>query len=80
MAAAIINIVVDFVLILLPLPTVWSLWLPLRQKCALSAVFMLGFLLADPLSHPLSPFIHYLKANYAASVLSASLASTSLTS
>jgi hypothetical protein len=42
--AAILNIFLDFVIILLPLPTVWGLRLPKKQKRALIAVFMLGFL------------------------------------
>jgi hypothetical protein len=44
MVAAIINITVDFVIIVLPLPTIWSLQLAKRQKWALSGVFMLGTL------------------------------------
>ncbi|KFZ01664.1 hypothetical protein V500_00660 [Pseudogymnoascus sp. VKM F-4518 (FW-2643)] len=44
MAAAVVNIIVDLVVILLPLPTVWRLKLPRRQRWALSGVFMLGFL------------------------------------
>jgi hypothetical protein len=39
-----INIAVDLVIMVLPLPTVWSLQLPKRQKLALSGVFMLGTL------------------------------------
>jgi hypothetical protein len=42
--AAILNIVTDFVIMVLPLPTIWSLQLPKRQKWALSGVFMLGTL------------------------------------
>ena len=44
LAAAMLNIVIDFVIIVLPLPTIWSLQLPRRQKLALSGVFMLGML------------------------------------
>jgi hypothetical protein len=42
--AAITNIGMEFVIMLLPLPTIWSLQLPKRQKWALSGVFMLGTL------------------------------------
>ncbi|KAE8446570.1 hypothetical protein EG329_011902 [Mollisiaceae sp. DMI_Dod_QoI] len=42
--AAIINISVDFVIMILPLPTIWSLQLAKRQKRALSGIFMLGSL------------------------------------
>jgi hypothetical protein len=44
LVAAMMNIVVDFVIMVLPLPTIWSLQLPKRQKLALSGVYMLGTL------------------------------------
>ena len=44
LVAAMLNIVVDLVIMVLPLPTIWSLQLPKRQKWALSGVFMLGTL------------------------------------
>ncbi|KAE9368311.1 hypothetical protein N431DRAFT_347037 [Stipitochalara longipes BDJ] len=44
LAAAMLNIIIDFVIMVLPLPTIWSLQLPKRQKWALSGVFMLGML------------------------------------
>jgi hypothetical protein len=44
LAAAMLNIVIDLAIMVLPLPTIWSLQLPNRQKWALSGVFMLGML------------------------------------
>jgi hypothetical protein len=37
------NIVYDFILVVLPLPTIWGLHLPIRQKIAVSGIFMAGF-------------------------------------
>jgi hypothetical protein len=42
--AAVLNIIMEFVIMVLPLPTIWSLKLPKRQKGALIGVFMLGSL------------------------------------
>ena len=38
------NMVLDFVVLLLPLYMVWGLALPKRQKLAVSGIFMLGFM------------------------------------
>ena len=38
------NVAIDFIILALPLPTVWSLNLPRRQKWALLGVFMMGAL------------------------------------
>lgn len=40
----IFNIVSDLYVLVLPLPVVWKLQLPLREKVGVSAVFMTGFL------------------------------------
>ncbi|KAJ4386631.1 hypothetical protein N0V93_009529 [Gnomoniopsis smithogilvyi] len=37
------NIVSDFMILLLPLPIIWRLELPLRQRLALGGIFCLGF-------------------------------------
>jgi hypothetical protein len=39
---AYVNIIFDFIMVVLPLPTVWRLNLPTRQKIAVSAIFMAG--------------------------------------
>lgn len=39
-----LNIVLDFCVLLLPLPKIWTLRLPRRQKIGLLLVFLLGFL------------------------------------
>lgn len=39
-----VNIVLDFATVLLPLPSIWRLRLPTRQKYGLVMVFVLGFL------------------------------------
>ena len=36
------NIIFDMILVIIPLPTVWRLNLPVRQKIAVSAIFMAG--------------------------------------
>ena len=41
---AIVHIVIDFAIIVMPLPIVWKLQLPLAQKLLLSGIFGLGFL------------------------------------
>lgn len=41
---AIPNIITDLVVLLLPLPLIWTLKLPIEQKAALSGVFLLGSL------------------------------------
>jgi hypothetical protein len=38
------NVLSDFYLLAIPIPVVWKLQLPLRQKVGVSAVFMTGFL------------------------------------
>lgn len=47
------NIVTDFIILLLPLPTILRLPLPLRSKYAVMSIFCLGFLLVprESLSH-----------------------------
>ena len=55
--------VTDFLIFLLPMPVVWSIRLPRRQKYILSAVFGFGFMCAPPTPilnypyymHPLTP-------------------------
>ncbi|KAI9763863.1 MAG: hypothetical protein M1840_009047 [Geoglossum simile] len=44
MAVTVINTLTDFVIILLPLPTVWSLRLRRNQKTVLSCIFLTGSL------------------------------------
>lgn len=39
------NIVSDFIILMLPLPIIWRLELPLKQKMAVAGIFGLGFLL-----------------------------------
>ena len=39
---AIPNIITDLVLLILPLPLIWTLKLPIEQKTALSGVFLPG--------------------------------------
>ena len=46
LAAGIINLLVDVMVLCLPMPMVWNLQLPKRSKLALSCVFGLGFLYA----------------------------------
>ena len=44
------NAVTDFLIFLLPMPVVWTIKLPRRQKLILSAVFGFGFLYAASLT------------------------------
>jgi len=44
LVAAVFNISTDFIVFALPLPAVYLLHLPTRQKILLSGVFCLGFL------------------------------------
>lgn len=44
-ALAVVNVVSDLYLILIPLPAVWSLQLPLRRKLGISAMFLTGSML-----------------------------------
>lgn len=39
-----INVATDLVILLLPMPTIWSLKIPTRSKLSLSFIFGLGFL------------------------------------
>lgn len=39
------NIVSDFIILMLPLPIIWRLELPLKQRMAVAGIFGLGFLL-----------------------------------
>ncbi|KAI9823079.1 MAG: hypothetical protein M1826_000283 [Phylliscum demangeonii] len=41
-AAAILNLIADLVILLLPMPVVWRLQITWRQKLALTAIFVLG--------------------------------------
>ena len=43
-ASSVINVVTDIMIYLLPLRTVWTLQLPLRQRLGLLLVFMTGLL------------------------------------
>jgi hypothetical protein len=38
------NIITDILLMLIPLPAIWSLHLQLRQKISLSVIFLVGIL------------------------------------
>jgi hypothetical protein len=42
------NILFDLALVILPLPTVWNLHLPIRQKIAVSGIFMAGLVYVSP--------------------------------
>lgn len=44
LAFGVCNIVTDFIMLGLPLPLVWTLQMPLRQKILLSLTFMGGFM------------------------------------
>ena len=44
LAVSIINMITDFVILILPIPTIWLLHLPTRQKLAVMMVFSIGFL------------------------------------
>ncbi|MCJ1427901.1 hypothetical protein MMC29_005807 [Sticta canariensis] len=44
-AGAAINVFTDLVILLLPMPTIWSLKIPTRSKLSLSFIFGLGFLI-----------------------------------
>lgn len=41
---AVINMILDIILVLLPIPLVWNVQLPQRQRTGLIAMFALGFL------------------------------------
>lgn len=43
-AVAAAHMVIEIIILLLPLPTVWELRLPLRKKLGLSVLFALGIL------------------------------------
>lgn len=43
-AAASVDLVIDVIIIVLPMPILWGLQLPLARKIALMGVFALGFL------------------------------------
>ncbi|KAI9757089.1 MAG: hypothetical protein M1815_002203 [Lichina confinis] len=43
LAVSIINMITDFVILILPIPTIWLLHLPTRQKLAVMMVFSIGF-------------------------------------
>ena len=42
MACAALNVFTDLVILILPIPTVWSLQLPKRQRLVLIGIFSLG--------------------------------------
>ena len=44
LVVSIINMITDFIILILPLPTIWSLHLPTRQKLAVVMVFSVGLL------------------------------------
>ena len=44
LAQSILNIVTDVCTFLLPLPTIWNLQLPPRQKLGVSFIFVIGLL------------------------------------
>ena len=48
LASGIINIVIDLIMIILPMPLVWQLQMSQQRKFALSAVFALGILYVFP--------------------------------
>jgi hypothetical protein len=43
-AGAVINLVSDFVVIAIPLPTLWMLHMPPRQKMAVSLILSVGLM------------------------------------
>ena len=43
-ASGVLNVTTDFILLILPLPFVWKLKIPTKQKLMLFAVFMVGAL------------------------------------
>jgi hypothetical protein len=45
---AIVNIISDFAVWLMPIPRVWNIQLPKPQKIALSLIFALGLLYENP--------------------------------
>ncbi len=44
LAMAVLNTVADIALLVLPMPTLWSLQLPFKQKLGLCMIFFLGIL------------------------------------
>jgi hypothetical protein len=62
--------VTDFLIFLLPMPVVWSIRLPRRQKYILSAVFGFGFMSAPPAiqssltPYPATAILNYLPYHY----------------
>lgn len=44
MTFGIITIILDFILLLLPVPIVWALQLPVKQRLAVCGLFFLGFI------------------------------------
>jgi hypothetical protein len=44
MSFAVITIFLDFILLFLPMPIVWALQLPLKQRIAVCGLFFLGFI------------------------------------
>ena len=55
---AVVNIVTDFVVWLMPIPSVWKIQLPLPQRIALSMIFALGLLCVFPVSASFLNHIH----------------------
>lgn len=41
---AIITVLLDFILLFLPMPIVWTMQLPLKQRLAVCGLFFLGFI------------------------------------
>ena len=42
--AGIVNIFIDLMILIMPLPVVWTLQMPKKQKLAVSGVFLLGLM------------------------------------
>ncbi|RYP64333.1 hypothetical protein DL770_009222 [Monosporascus sp. CRB-9-2] len=56
-AAAALNILTDFMILILPLPSIKNLQLPRRQKLALSFIFAIGFLFRLYCFNPQAAFV-----------------------
>ena len=44
-SSAVVNMIIDLVIMVLPTPVIWKLQMPLRKKVSISAIFSLGFML-----------------------------------
>lgn len=68
LACSVTNMITDFFIFLVPLPSIWNLQLPLKQKIVLGFALCLGFLYVvteSPLSYPicLSKLTHHYSPN-----------------